>query len=71
MYRKGWGKAIVALGHKLLVIAYEILKTRTPYSELGSNYYDQLNPERTIHRLVQRLEKLGVEVTLTPQEANA
>ena len=71
MYRKGWGKAIVALGHKLLVIAYEILKTRTPYYELGSNYYDQLNPERTIHRLVQRLEKLGVEVTLTPQEANA
>ncbi len=71
MYRKGWGKAIVALGHKLLVIAYGIMKTRTPYCELGSNYYDQLNPEKTIQKLVQRLGKLGVEVTVAPKEANA
>jgi transposase len=71
MYRKGWGKAIVALGHKLLVIAYEIMKTRTPYYELGADYYDQLNPEKTIQRLVQRLGKLGVEVAITPKEANA
>ena len=71
MYRKGWGKAIVALGHKLLVIAYEILKTRTPYYELGADYYDQLNPEKTIQRLVRRLGKLGVEIVVTPKEANA
>jgi transposase len=71
MYRKGWGKAIVALGHKLLVIAYEIMKTRTPYYELGESYYDQLNPEKTIQKLVQRLGKLGVEVAITPKEANA
>jgi len=38
MYRKGWGKAIVALAHKLLVIAYGIMKTRTPYSELGRSW---------------------------------
>jgi transposase len=68
MYRKGWGKAIVALGHKLLVIAYEMMKTRTPYDELGADYYDQLNPEKTIQRLVQRLGKLGVEVAITPIE---
>ena len=71
MYRKGWGKAIVALGHKMLVIAYEIMKTRTPYYELGAGYYDQLNPEKTIQKLVQRLGKLRVDVTLTPKEANA
>ena len=71
MYRKGWGKAIVALGHKLLVIAYEIMKTRTPYYELGADYYDQLNPEKTIQRLVQRLGKLGLEVAITPKEVTA
>jgi transposase len=71
MYRKGWGKAIVALGHKLLEIAYGILKTRTPYYELGADYYDQLNPEKTIQRLVRRLGKLGVEIVITPKEANA
>ena len=71
MYRKGWGKAIVALGHKLLVIAYGIMKTRTPYYELGAVYYDQLNPEKTIQKLVQRLAKLGVEITVAPKGANA
>ncbi len=71
MYRKGWGKAIVALGHKLLVIAYGIMKTRTPYDELGVDYYDQLNPAKTIQKLVQRLGKLGVDVTIAPKEANA
>lgn len=70
-HRKGWGKAIVALGHKLLVIMYEILKTRTPYYEIGGNYYDQLNPEKTINRLVARLGRLGVEVTVQPKESNA
>jgi transposase len=71
MHRKGWGKAIVALGHKLLVIAYGIMKTRTPYYELGESYYDQLNPEKTILRLVQRLGRLGVEVTISTKEENA
>ena len=71
MYRKGWGKAIVALGHKLLEIAYGILKTRTPCYELGADYYDQLNPQKTIQRLVRRLGKLGVEIVITPKEANA
>jgi transposase len=71
-HRKGWGKAIIALAHKLLVIIYEIVKTRTPYYELGANYYDQLNPEKTIGRLMARLGRLGVEVTVrTPGEATA
>jgi transposase len=69
--RRGWGKAIIALGHKLLVIIYEILKTKTPYFELGGNYYDRLNPEKTIHRLMARLERLGVDVTLHPNDAKA
>ena len=59
MYRKGWGKAIVALGHKLVVIVYGIIRTRTPDYELGADYYDQINPERTISRLVRRLGSWG------------
>jgi transposase len=64
LYRRGWGKSIVALGHKLLTIIYNILKHKTPYYELGANYYDQLNPEKTIAKLTERLAKLGVEVTV-------
>lgn len=65
--RKGWGKAIVALAHKLLAIGYEILKTKTAYYELGPDYYDQINPAKTIKRLINRLERLGVTLELPAQ----
>jgi len=64
--RRGWGKAIIAVAHKILVIAYNILKTGMPYQDLGSDYFDKLHPERTTHRLVQRLERLGHSVVLGP-----
>jgi transposase len=66
--RRGWGRAIFAVAHKILVIAYCILKTGTCYRELGSNYFDRLHPERTAKRLVQRLAQLGFDVVLTPSE---
>jgi transposase len=57
--QRGWGCAIFALAHKILVIAYHILKTGIPYQELGGDYFDRLHPERTVRRLVHRLERLG------------
>lgn len=62
--RRGWGRAIVAVAHKILVIAYTILKTGFPYQDLGSDYFDKLHPERTTRRLVERLERLGHSVIL-------
>jgi transposase len=67
--RQGWGKAIFAVAHKILVIAYCLLQTGTPYQELGSDYFDKLHPERTARRLVERLQRLGLTVTLTPSPA--
>jgi transposase len=64
--RRGWAKAIVATSHKILVIAFQVLKTNTPYMELGSDYFDRLNPARTARKLVQRLEALGLQVQLSP-----
>jgi transposase len=66
--RRGWGRAIFAVAHKILVIAYCILKTGKPYQDLGDDYFDQLNPNRTARRLVRRLERLGLVVTLRPSE---
>jgi hypothetical protein len=69
--RRGWGKAVVAVAHKILVIAYSILKTATPYQELGGDYFDKLHPERTARRLIKRLERLGMAITVNPvQELN-
>lgn len=70
-YRKagkhGIRKAIVATAHRLLVIAFCILRDRSEYREIGGDYFDQLHPERTRNRLVRRLERLGHEVILQPR----
>src|SRR3979490_882018 len=63
--RRGWGKAILAVAHKLLLIAYGIIKDRVPYHDLGDDYFDKLNPTRTVKRLVHRLERLGLEIQLS------
>jgi transposase len=69
--RRGWAKAIVAVAHKILVIAWSMLKNNTPYTELGDDYFDRLHLDRTVQRLVSRLEKLGQNVSLTPATQNS
>lgn len=65
--KHGMRKAIVALAHHLLVVAYCMLRDGSPYRELGNDYFDRLRPERTRNRLVRRLQRLGLEVVLTPR----
>src|SRR5262249_9097657 len=63
--RRGTRKALVAVAHAILVIAYHILTRGLPYHELGPNYFDQLDRQRLERRLVRRLERLGYQVDLT------
>jgi transposase len=65
-HRRGKKKAAVAVGHSILVIAYHLLTRRTPYEELGDNYFDERDRQAVKRRLVQRLEDLGYEVTIQP-----
>src|SRR3954453_13236050 len=67
--RRGKQRALVALGHSILVSAYYILTRRVPYRELGPLYFDNLDRQRVQQRLVQRLERLGYSVTLQPVAA--
>lgn len=64
--RRGKKRALVALGHTVLVIVYHILTRRQPYHELGVAYFDQLDRQRVEQRLVRRLERLGYTVSLQP-----
>jgi transposase len=66
--RRGKKRALVAVGHTLLVIIYHLLKNRTTYQELGGDFLERLEPDRLTRQLVQRLEKLGHDVTLRPKE---
>ena len=71
--RRGRKRALVAVAHSILVIAYCLLSRHEPYRELGGDYFDRLRPETTAKRLMQRLENLGYTLTLQapPQEALA
>ncbi|HKC39265.1 MAG TPA: IS110 family transposase [Gemmatimonadales bacterium] len=62
--RRGHKRALVALGHTLLVIVYHVLRTRTPYRDLGANYFDDHDRQHVQRALVRRLERLGYAVTL-------
>jgi transposase len=57
-------KALVAVAHTMLVIVYHLLSRRVGYAELGSDYVDRQQVERQRRRLVERLEALGVKVTI-------
>jgi transposase len=67
--RRGKKRALVAVGHSLLVIIYHVLGRKVEYRDLGPDYFDRLEPERVKRYLVKRLQALGYEVTVTPREA--
>jgi transposase len=62
--RRGNKKAIIAVAHSILVIAYHLIQRQEPYRELGADYFDKRRPEATAKRLVKRLENLGFDVQL-------
>jgi transposase len=66
--RRGAKRAIVAVAHSLLVIAYHLIARREPYRELGADYFDRQRPAAAARRLVQRLRKLGFAVTFEAQD---
>ena len=62
--RRGKGRAVVAVGHSVLVAIYYMLTRREPYHELGAQYFDEHERDHVQRRLVRRLERLGYAVTL-------
>lgn len=63
--RIGQNKAIVALARQMLVLVFHVLSTDRPYTDLGSNFYDKHDPDKTAQRLTRRLLALGFTVELT------
>jgi len=67
-------KAITAIAHTLLKIAYQVLKSGTPYQDLGADFYTRR--ESPGHRqawLERQLQKLhpgcAITITISPPEA--
>jgi transposase len=64
--RRGGKRAVLAVAHTVLVMAYYILKRKESYEDLGADYFDRLNADAIRRSLVRRLERLGHRVTLEP-----
>ena len=67
--RRGKKRAIVAVAHALLKIAYVLIQRDEDYKELGGNYFDMRQPAKTVQNLLSRLNQLGYAVTLNPKTA--
>ena len=61
---RGHKKAVVAVGHQILEIAYYIMRDGVTYDELGPDYFQRRNAERATRRHVRQLEALGYHVTI-------
>jgi transposase len=62
--RRGKKRAIVAVGHSLLVTGYYLITRGQDYQDLGPNYFDERNKEMVKRQALKRLEKLGFQVEL-------
>jgi hypothetical protein len=63
---KGQKRALVAVGHSILVIAYYMLEKRASYQELEGDYFDRQSTEHLQRRLIRRLERMGLKVVVEP-----
>lgn len=64
--RRGMKRALVAVGHTILVGVRHMLKDNVPWHDLGGDWFNHLRPDRLRRHLLKRLESLGYRVTLDP-----
>jgi transposase len=62
--QRGHKKAVVAVGHQILEIAYYVMRDGVTYQELGADYFDRRHHERAVRRHVKQLEAMGFHVTI-------
>ena len=66
--RLGAPKAITATAHKLARLFYHLLKTQTPFVDVGQDYYEQQYRARATRNLKKRAAALGYQ--LIPESPN-
>jgi transposase len=67
--RRGSKRAALAVGHSILVIYYQMMKTGQEYQERGETFLRQMDHAKAEQHLVRRLERLGYQVISPPQPA--
>jgi transposase len=60
--RRGKKRAIVALGHKILIAAYFIIKDKVEYQELGEEYLNNFRRDKLIAYYKKQIERLDPDI---------
>lgn len=60
----GHKKAVVAVGHQILEVAYYVMRDGVTYHELGADFFTQRTKDRAVRRHVKQLEALGYHVSI-------
>jgi transposase len=62
--RRGKKRALIAVGHKILIASYYILKDKVEYKELGADYLESRRKRRAVDRYVKKLKEMGYEIEI-------
>jgi transposase len=61
--RRGKKRAAFAVGHSILVIYYQMMTTGQDYEEKGEEFFHQKDRGKMERELIQRLKRLGYQIT--------
>ncbi len=60
--RRGKKRALIAVGHKILIAAYFILKDKVKYKELGAEFLQEKKKDKQAKYYLKKLKELGFEI---------
>ena len=63
--KRGKKRAVVAVAHAILVIAYHLIKEKKNFVELGASHVDERKREAQLKYYQNRIEELGAEIPET------
>ena len=56
--RRGKKRAVIAIGHKILIAAYFIIKDKAAYNELGEDYLNNFRKDKLIEYYKKQINRL-------------
>ena len=62
--RRGKKRATTAVAHSILISIYHILNEGMEFVDLGSDYYNQFNPEKKANYHARKIEELGYMINM-------
>lgn len=67
--RRGKKRAVIAVGHKILIAAYFIIKNKVEYDEIGEDYLSNFRKDKLVDYYKKQLQKLEPNVDFDNEAA--